>query len=73
VWNFQWMTWHSFSPVIIVPPLLHIHSCIVWVWGSGPLGAAVTHTHTHTHTFAHIATFKSLIKRVPSAVRGTTY
>jgi hypothetical protein len=24
-----------FSPVNIIPPLLHIHSCICWGWGGG--------------------------------------
>jgi hypothetical protein len=36
-----------FSPVIIIPPLLHIHSCIIWGMDRGPVNGPVSHTSSH--------------------------
>jgi hypothetical protein len=36
-----------FFPVCIVPPLLHIHSCIIWGRTMGPLAAAVPFRQSH--------------------------
>jgi hypothetical protein len=37
-----------FSPVNIIPPMLHIQSCITWVMDNGPVSS-----HTSTETKSH--------------------
>jgi hypothetical protein len=36
------------SHVSIIPPLLHIHSRIIWGWTMGPIAAAVPQSHSLT-------------------------
>jgi hypothetical protein len=46
----------QFSSVSIIPPLLHIHSCIIWGMDSGPVsGHSSTETQSH-----HTETIKNL-------------
>jgi hypothetical protein len=36
------------SPVSIIPPLLHIHSCIIWGMDNGPVSGPVPHGRSLT-------------------------
>jgi hypothetical protein len=36
-----------FSPVSIIPPPLHIHSCIIWGMDSAPVSGQVPQRHSH--------------------------
>jgi hypothetical protein len=47
----------QFSPVSIIPPLLHIHSCIIWTMG--PLASAVPSRQSHP-----VATIKTVSIRL---------